>query len=107
MTLEDDDGEVVGVGDHKPQKKESERLAALCALYQLDAKGLVRPHHPARVHFQIDAHICLILCLARRDQGKRRRTGSGGGAVGWDRCRIRPDTGVHGVLLPEVGVRES
>lgn len=63
MTLEDDEGEIVGVGDHKPQKKESERLAALCALYQLDAKGLVRPHHPvnARVHFQIDAYNFLFL----------------------------------------------
>lgn len=41
LVAKHDEGEVIGVGDH-PTRKIAEHLAALSALYQLDAIGAVR-----------------------------------------------------------------
>lgn len=47
VAVNDETGsQIVGTGDH-PSRKEAEKLAALCALYQLDAKGLVCIPHRA------------------------------------------------------------
>lgn len=64
VTLETDTGEIVAIGDHPSQKKEAERLAALNALYQLDAQGLVL------ILYHVHSRLLIAdLSLARFEEG--------------------------------------
>ena len=98
-TAKYEDGEIIGVGD-SPNKKSAENLAALSAVYQLDAVGAV-----CSGQCFLYGNVLTIFAV-RQEEGKgpRRPRPCRNVALGWHRRRLRESPPFYGLLLPPLPV---